>query len=185
LTPPEPLHRPLEHRRDRHRRGPAPSFLFPLPLLLQVLHATVSNDPCFPFLLRATACPRARRSDRSAPFRRRPPVRHDSLHKPHEHMRKRPCVIFDGRRGGREHRPAPTPASSRCAPPLSDNAAAAHRVHTFRAVGSRTSGPDHVPLRLKRAVHRGPVHQAHGAVHGARASPWPLDLRSTVPGWPF
>jgi hypothetical protein len=43
------------------------------------------------------------------------------------------------------------------------------RVHTCRAIRSCMDGPDRVPLRVMRPVHRGPVHRAHGAVHRTSA----------------
>jgi hypothetical protein len=85
-----------------------------------------------------------------------------------------------GRASGRERLLGATPASSRSAPPHSGVLPAASRTRASRAVRSCTNGTDRVPLRFEWAVHHGPVHRVHGAVHRARASPWPLDLRSTV-----
>jgi hypothetical protein len=86
---------------------------------------------------------------------------------------------------GREHRPGATPASSRRVPPHSGDVAAASRTLASRVVGSCTGGSHRIPLRFEWAVHRGPVHRVHGAVHRTRASPRPLDLRSTVRLRPF
>jgi hypothetical protein len=68
---------------------------------------------------------------------------------------------------------------------VSDDVAAASRVLTSRALGSAMDGPEQIPFRFERAVHRGPVHRVHGAVHGARTRRQPLDLRSTVRLRPF
>jgi hypothetical protein len=81
-----------------------------------------------------------------------------------------------GHVSGREHRPGETPASSRRARPHSGDIAAASRTLASRAVGSCTGGSDRIPLRFEWAVHRGPVHHVHGAVHCTRASPRLLDL---------
>jgi hypothetical protein len=58
-------------------------------------------------------------------------------------------------------------------------------LHAISAVRSAMYGRDRLPLRFEKAVHRGPVHRVHGAVHGARMRRQPLDLRSTVRLRPF
>jgi hypothetical protein len=85
--------------------------------------------------------------------------------------------------GGRERHLEVTPASRRRAPHatgLSGMPAAASRSRTIKTVGSSTSGCDLFGAYPFDAVHRGPVHRVHGAVHRACTRPRPLDLRSTV-----
>jgi hypothetical protein len=94
-------------------------------------------------------------------------------------------MLACGRVSGRERRLGATPASSRRAPPHSSDVAAASRTRASRAVGSCTGGSDRVPLRFEWAVHRGPMHRVHDAVHRACAHRQPLDPRSTVPLWQF
>jgi hypothetical protein len=59
---------------------------------------------------------------------------------------------------------------------LSSVFAATPRMHRIWTVGSRTGGSDLKRVYPFRAVHRGPVHQVHGAVHGSLSrwirDPW-------------
>jgi hypothetical protein len=90
-----------------------------------------------------------------------------------------------GRSDGRERRLGLAPASPCRAPP--------HSVVLAAAPTRARPGPSDLarmaqiryPFVLKGAVHRGPVHRVHGAVHGARTRRQPLDLRSTVRLRPF
>jgi hypothetical protein len=161
-------------RRPSCRRCQAPPPLDPLRLRARPLHrrtVSINSRPIsLPFTHSSVPVSSPEQPRRPLPVpaagkARSPPLTPRSrAHVPPLHF-----ALARGRRGGRERHPGPTPASSRRAPPLSSDAAAAHRVHTSRAVRSCVDGPDRVPLRVMRPVHRGPVHRAHGAVHGTRA----------------
>jgi hypothetical protein len=164
-----------------HRRFP---FVFELASLFCTRWA--KTPARYPIVLSILAPPRARRSSSAAPFRRRPPARHDCPPRLPCHVRKRPRFVLhwlvDGmvsrmppkhNAGELPPRAAALRRARRCAP-------LAHVPRHWIRHGQSWSKQGRYPLA---AVHRGPVSRAHDAVHNTRARRRPLDPISIARRW--
>jgi hypothetical protein len=161
-------------RRPSCRRCQTSPPLNPLRLRARPLHRfIVSNNPCpislpFTHSSASTSSPEQPRRPLPVPAAgeaRSPPLTPWSR----AHVPALRFAPARGQRGGRERRPGPTPASSRRAPPLSGDAAAALACTLPGPFDLARMARIAYPFVLNGAVQRGPVHRAHGAVHGTRA----------------
>jgi hypothetical protein len=142
----------------------------------------------FPLILCTLARSQARRSGRAAPFRCRPPTRHDHPPRPPCHVRTRlryemhqlvDQMMAGSTVQGRRRRASAARHSSSVNPAATPTCMRPGSLDRWSTALIKTRG---YPFG---AVHRGPVRRVHGAVHRARARPWSLDLRYTVRLWRF